>query len=533
MEIQELILKKYGRFSDHHITFRSGINIIYGGNETGKTTIHSFIKAMFFGLNRARGRAAKMDEYQIRQPWDSPGAFLGSMRVVENGEVYRIDRCFDRSTKPLGLVCETRILESEHPQEDLDRLLGGISEAAFVNSVFIPQARCETDEALAEELRRRMVNNDQSMDGGIDVSRALQILRKKKRQCEQQKKKEEAALEEKISQKQSRADALRTEMELLRAQAADYQGGNGSSRSAGRERNEAARTPGQGRYGEYEESGDGASGKYAFPAETDLNEETGNSEKEEAGISPAMRRLLTAMLFIAGALTMAGIFFTAQEALQIFLGVFTVIFWAMALGVYALFGPRRKGNESEDGAGEGTAKCPPELLKEIQKREEEYKSLQDDLEILYQQHVYAGADTEIAALTLAIDRICEISDGIFRTNGGRINEIASGILEQITMGRYNRIVLDDTAEVRIHTPERVLGLNQVSGGTLQQIYFALRMAAGELFMEKTTLPVILDETFAMYDDRRLEATLRWLKNSGRQVILFTCQSREREILKRL
>ncbi|MCD7884935.1 MAG: AAA family ATPase [Lachnospiraceae bacterium] len=495
MEIQELILKKYGRFSDHHITFRPGINIIYGGNETGKTTIHSFIKAMFFGLNRARGRAAKMDEYQIRQPWDSPGAFLGSMRVVENGEVYRIDRCFDRSTKPLNLVCETRILESEHPQEDLDQLLGGISEAAFVNSVFIPQAGCETDEALAEELRRRMVNSDQSMDGGIDVSRALQILRKKKRQCEQQKKKEESALEEKISQKQSRADALRAEIEQLRAQAEAYRNGTGFVRDAGQ--------------GEY-------------------------PEKEEAGISPAMRGLLTAMLFIAGALTMAGIFLTSQDAIRIFLGVFTVIFWAMALGIYALFRPGRKGNASADDAKTAAAECPPGLLDELRKREEEYKSLQDDLEVLYQEHVRIGsADTEIAALTLAIDRICEISDGIFRTNGGRINEIASGILEEITMGRYNRIVLDDTAEVRIHTPERVLGLNQVSGGTLQQIYFALRMAAGELFMDKTSLPVILDETFAMYDDRRLEATLRWLKNSGRQVILFTCQNREREILKSL
>ena len=44
---------------------------------------------------------------------------------------------------------------------------------------------------------------------------------------------------------------------------------------------------------------------------------------------------------------------------------------------------------------------------------------------------------------------------------------------------------------------------------------------------------ILDETFAMYDETRLEAALRWLKNSGRQVILFTCQKREIEVLKRL
>ena len=73
----------------------------------------------------------------------------------------------------------------------------------------------------------------------------------------------------------------------------------------------------------------------------------------------------------------------------------------------------------------------------------------------------------------------------------------------------------------------------MSQGTMQQIYFALRMAAGELLCQGKSLPVVLDETFAMYDDVRLEAALSWLKKSGRQVILFTCQKREREILDRL
>ena len=108
MEIQELWLKNYGKFEDHRIRLKSGINIIYGGNETGKSTIHSFIRAMFFGISRSRGRAARMDEYQMRRPWDHPGAFQGSMRVLDGGEVYRIDRSFDRSGQPLLVTCETR-----------------------------------------------------------------------------------------------------------------------------------------------------------------------------------------------------------------------------------------------------------------------------------------------------------------------------------------------------------------------------------------------------------------------------------------
>ena len=190
MEIRELFLKSYGKFDNHKIVLKPGINIIYGGNETGKSTIHSFIRAMFFGLNRGRGRAAKTDEYQIRLPWDRPEAFMGSMRIAENGEVYRIDRNFGKNGPPLSVTCETKAREYSQPEKALESLLGGISETAFVNTVFIPQAQSETDEALAAELQRYMVNSDQTLDTQLDVSQALRILRKKKKLMEQKKKKE-------------------------------------------------------------------------------------------------------------------------------------------------------------------------------------------------------------------------------------------------------------------------------------------------------------------------------------------------------
>ena len=174
------------------------------------------------------------------------------------------------------------------------------------------------------------------------------------------------------------------------------------------------------------------------------------------------------------------------------------------------------------------------LAVEIQRREEEYRKLQKELERLYQSHVSPeGKDTEIAALTLAIDRICDLTSGIYAQSGRQLNERASEILSELTNGRYRRILLDETAEVRVHTPSRVLGLHQVSGGTMQQIYFALRMAAAELLCGENRLPILLDEPFAFYDDKRLEAALRWLKGCGRQVIIFTCQRREKEILQKI
>ncbi len=516
MEIQELYLKHYGKFADHRISLKSGINIIYGGNETGKTTIHSFVRAMFFGLNRGRGRAAKTDEYQIRQPWDCPGAFLGSMKVKENGEVYRIDRCFDRSARPLVVTCETRGQEFAQPDRAMAWLLGGISETAFVNTVFVPQAQAETDEALAQELQSYMVNSNSTLDAQLDLSGALQGLRKKKKLFEQKKKKEDELMEDRIEKKQASAEMIRNELEILRKQAGLSEAQYGADRPV-RDAVDDRKQPG--RHSRPAEEGS------AGYAEEDGDEWTENSVGKG-------KIILELLLLLAGILALACAFFLTEWKLKIFLGVFGAVFLVLILPVYFLF-----GSGEEDSSEEETPQSAAQnkyLLEEIRNREEIYGKLQDELEELYHSHVRLdGIDTEIAALTLAIDRICELSSGIYAKSGGKLAGRASEILCELTDGAYDRILLDDTSSVRIYTPSRVLGLHQVSGGTMQQIYFALRMAAGELLSEGRQLPVILDETFAMYDDARLEAALRWLKKSGRQVLLFTCQKREREILERI
>ena len=58
MKIKELRLKNFGKFTNKEIHFLDGMNVIYGENESGKSTLYTFIRAMLFGLERGRGRAA-------------------------------------------------------------------------------------------------------------------------------------------------------------------------------------------------------------------------------------------------------------------------------------------------------------------------------------------------------------------------------------------------------------------------------------------------------------------------------------------
>lgn len=492
MEILELHLKHYGKFMDHRISLKPGINIIYGKNETGKTTIHSFIRAMLFGLARGRGRVAKLDEYNLRQPWENPAYFAGSMRVRDGQEVYRIDRNFDREHQSLTVVSETRGREMEDPEGVIAGFMNGMSESAFQNTVFVRQARGETEEALMEELQGFLVNYDSARDGQTDVSGAILSLRKKKKQLEQKKKAEETLLEEQISRRQTEADYLRKELETLR------------------EREQMIR-------------------KQALDAARDhLPQETDTPVNR-------YRLAMEVLLGVAAVLSFAGACLLSVKEARIFLGVFGVIFLGAILPVHRLM-QHEEYEEMEplENTEEEQRWRLQNVREEIASREEKYQKLQKELEVLYQNHVkMEGIDIEIEAVNLAIDRIAGLSSEIFQETGGSLNDRTSAILSEITEGKYTRVTLDDTMDVRIQTRDRLLHLYELSCGTMQQVYFALRMAAGEIFAGDRFLPLILDEPFAMYDDARLEEALTWLYRSGRQVILFTCQDRERRILEKI
>ena len=50
MIIKELNLIGFGKFNNKIITLEDGINIIYGENEAGKSTIQNFIKIWLYGF---------------------------------------------------------------------------------------------------------------------------------------------------------------------------------------------------------------------------------------------------------------------------------------------------------------------------------------------------------------------------------------------------------------------------------------------------------------------------------------------------
>ena len=97
MVITEAYIRNFGKFSEQHFYFHDGVQVVTGENEYGKTTIHAFIRAMLFGMERGRGRAAAKDDYNRYEPWDHPEYYAGVLRFSCGGRNFRLERNFSRA----------------------------------------------------------------------------------------------------------------------------------------------------------------------------------------------------------------------------------------------------------------------------------------------------------------------------------------------------------------------------------------------------------------------------------------------------
>ena len=136
------------------------------------------------------------------------------------------------------------------------------------------------------------------------------------------------------------------------------------------------------------------------------------------------------------------------------------------------------------------------------------------------------------AVNVAEERITILAKKMQSELKGVLNEKASKILSQITNQKYKYINIEETLKMSVMDGDRITDVERLSRGTLEQIYFAIRMAAAEL-LQKEEQPVVLDDTFVYYDDERLKNTLKWLADNKMQVFIFTCQKREMQALNSL
>lgn len=201
-------------------------------------------------------------------------------------------------------------------------------------------------------------------------------------------------------------------------------------------------------------------------------------------------------------------------------------------------GKKKPSDEEEETEEEEETTVSGEKLRwEMERIQGEYK----DKKIYYNNLKEQMAEIDSAdeeeperrlrqeALREAAARLTFLSNEMRQEVGMRLNRRVSEILDAVTGGKYEKLLVDEELHMTLLKDGQRITPGQVSKGTVEQIYFALRMAASEILHEED-LPIILDDAFVYYDEERLSHTLQWLAGQGRQVLLFTCRKREAELL---
>ena len=510
MEIRELELNNFGRFTEKRVNLQGGIQLLYGENEAGKSTVHTFIRGMLFGMERGRGRASVNDTFSRYEPWENPNYYAGVMIFECGGKRFRLERHFDKYQKGARLVCLEDGEELSVADGDLEMLLSGLDAAGYGDTYDIGQLRAKTSQALADELKNYATNYYMTGDGEIDLAAAQNALLARRKEIDREEKRmmeERQVQREKLEQEASYVwrDMHRLEEELEDVEEA----------IACREKREKEGREAQGR----------------------------ENKRMIDEIRPSKWRIHPLEVIGILAVIIAAFLFVPKPW-----NAFLTIVIALAGGIYVW--NRLKESKKK-------AKTPPEIiLEEITPEEEkaskkqllwerahvssewkekqiEYENMQEQMEELaelpqdYQEH-----DRRRAAVTMAMERLEELSADIQKQMTQELNRRASEIIEEITGGRYHRLVADESLHMSLIKADRKIGMERVSQGTLEQIYFALRMAVGQM-LYGGEYPIILDDTFAFYDDVRLENTLRWLARQENQILLFTCQKREEQLMKKM
>ena len=580
MRLIDLHIEGFGKFHDLDLRFAEGMNILYGHNEAGKSTLHAFLQAMLYGLERRPGIGSAAKLHKKYRPWDAPERFGGTLRLAHEGKIYRIVRDFnaddlsaDGSTiSSLEIWDETAGVRVPDPRGFLQAMLGGISETAFENTVSIGQLRSATSRSMVHELKSYITNLSTTGDMSLDSAGALKLLRQQRSALEAKRVPEAAKsyaqligeirnIEREIAQPEyenqlRKYQALRSE---VRTEQVDRQT---------RREELLQKTAAQ----------EAVLTQAGFDSGDDIRDAKEHADMLyslcQIGAEPRERVIRIALPLLFGLLMilcgLVAVLITAIEspafAARFKLapekvpglvaavsgsGLSATILVAASIGLLVLcmllFVWRLYANAARTGflretAAElsamltkqiGTAEISDaamesfrthmdELLRaeeeletqrttlaevsaelqnlsnderrydvELQKQNEKQTELEGKLQHLANVKNRAemlkrtldendAISTEIDAINLAAETMTELQSSIQSSFGHYLNKEAGELIAGITGGVYDSMWIDQNLDIFMNTPGKIVPIEDVSSGTMDQIYLALRLAAARL-----------------------------------------------------
>lgn len=180
MRIDKVEIDGFGKLNNCEFTFADGVNLIYGVNESGKSTLCEFILSAFYGLpNESKKVSDDITPRRKYRPW-SGDVFGGRVYFTDDtGRKLVIERSFKatkRSDKAVLRDADT--WEELDSGEDLGEKCFGLSREAFLKTLYIKSFGADNLKNDDGEILSRLSNLETSGDEDVSYSKIINSMEK-------------------------------------------------------------------------------------------------------------------------------------------------------------------------------------------------------------------------------------------------------------------------------------------------------------------------------------------------------------------
>lgn len=593
MQINKININNYGNLSNKEINLDKKINIIYGKNEAGKSTLLNFTESMFFGANKNKGKKL-IPDFDRYNPWNN-GEYSGTIDYqLENGEEFHIYRDFKKKNPQI-----LNKLGKDISQEfNIDKKNGnqffteqtGMDRSLIDSTIITEQNQVELDEGTQNQLLQKIANLSESGEEELSYKKIMDKLNKillNEVGTERSQLKPLNITISKIDDYQNKIQDIKqyeNERFEITQEIADIQEEINKESENRNIYDEVKKIIDNDKIEQekidekYKTVKENKAKMEQYKEELDKTENEKNNERKKQFKIRILTNVILSIIAISLVLLPRNIILVA---IPILIVLFIII--------------NMKHSKNEDNTSELKNKL--EFLQNTTNSvENEIKTMQDELykkdeaeknriikkcnnedisslfgskiDEVISENTRSVEQNEIKKHKLEIDKQ-EIEKKFEKLAEYEENlEIEKRRLEEL---EHKQTIIKETMEIlnksyedmkenvapkfnknlsknievfsnekykEITITDKIfvkldngenVPIEKLSTGTIEQIYLAFRLSVIEE-ISKEKMPIVLDEAFAYYDDERLLQTLKFLDIINNQIIILTCTKREKSLL---
>lgn len=182
MKIKNIKINNYGTLKQKEINLENNINIIYGKNESGKSTLLNYLKNIFYGISKNKN-GKEISDYEKYLPWVGE-EFSGKIKYqLNNGNTFEIFRDFNKKN-PIIFNQDLRDVSSDFK---IDKKDGnqyfyeqtGIDEKTYISTIMSLQQEVVLNNQNQNILIQKLSNIMGTGEDKVSFQKAMERLNKK------------------------------------------------------------------------------------------------------------------------------------------------------------------------------------------------------------------------------------------------------------------------------------------------------------------------------------------------------------------